>query len=63
MNYFLSGDLVAIENNNGTYTYGVVIESRKQFGYVEMRVLFKERVMSLIYDGKKETIRLVQTLP
>lgn len=62
MHSFLPGDLVTIENTKDKYTYCIVIESRKQFGYIEMRLLYRDKVMSLIYDGKKETIKLVQSL-
>ena len=59
---FSAGDLIAIENTDGTCGYGIIIESKSQFGYVELRVLYIEKVMSLIYDGRKNTIKLIQSL-
>jgi hypothetical protein len=62
LNHFKIGDLVGIQNTNNTWEYAIILEVNSRFGYVEMRVLFCKKVISLIYDGRKNSIKLLQKL-
>ena len=62
MRKFDIGDLIAIENSDNTQGYAIILNSRKQYGYIELRVLYGEKVINLIYDGKKDTLKLIQSL-
>lgn len=60
MKAFKTGDLVSTTTFKGKTIYGIVINSDKKFQYEELRILIESRVKSVIYDGRKGTVRLIQ---
>ena len=52
--------LVSTITFKGKTVYGIVISSKKQFHYEELSILTQSKVTSMIYDGSKGTVRLIQ---
>ena len=60
MKHFKKGDLVSTITFKGKIVYGIVISSKKQFHYEELSILTQSKITSMIYDGSKGTVRLIQ---
>jgi len=60
MKKFKSGDLIQTITFKGKTIYGIVVSSTKRFQYEELKVLVESKITGIIYDERKETVKLIQ---
>ena len=59
---FFSGDLIETITYKGQIVYGVVLESVVRFHYTELRILSRSKIISIVHDGNKGGVKLIQRI-
>ena len=59
---FHEGDLIETLTYKGQAIYGIVVESVIRFHYTEVRILSGSRVIAVVYDGRKDAVKLIQRI-
>jgi len=54
------GDLIETLTYKGQTIYGIVVETVVRFHYTEVRILSGSKIIAVVYDGRKDAIKLIQ---
>lgn len=59
---FHDGDLIETLTYKGETIYGIVVESIIRFHYTELRILTDSKIITVVHDGRKGGIKLIQRI-